>query len=158
MAAMINPLVAALQLPEGFTVRKVRGGALKVVAAKPRKAAVVIVSENKNWDDWAEVLVASQKEKEMLRAVRAVAKGYGFDWQGSLIKTLVANEKAVFTAQEMYDALQSVSQGEDMDRLSDVERVLGMMAGRAPSPVRLEKVDNTTYKVKYIDRTWSECR
>lgn len=147
----VNKVVAKLQLPEGYTVRKIKG-VLKVVVARQRTAIV-----NRNWDDWAKVLKSSQKEKDMLNAVRYVAKGYGFDWQGSLIRTLAANEKAEFTAQEMYEALVGVSQGEDMDGLSDVERMLSMMAGRMPSPVRLEKVDDT-FKVKYIDRTWSECK
>ena len=98
------------------------------------------------------------KESAMLKAIRVVAKGYGFDWQGSLVKTLVANEKASFTATEMYEALESVSEGEDMDSPARVEEYLKNLASsRGMVPVRLEKVGEY-YQVKYIDRTWSECK
>jgi len=137
--AVINATVAALQLKDGLTVRKVKG-VLKVVAAKPRKAAIV------------------KEKKEMLNAVRVVAKGYGFDWQGSLMKTLVANEKATFTAIEMYQALDSVAQGEDMDRFDRIEKYLDNLVFTLGSvPVRLKKIEDS-YKISYIDRTWSECK
>lgn len=152
-----SAIVAALQIPEGFTVRKV-GKSLKVVKARVRKIAIVapMVIENKNWDDWAEALT-SQKEKDMLKAVRIIDKGYGFGWYSSLIKTLVVNQQVTFTAQEMYDALVGVAlAGEDMDSLSRVETTLErMMYG--PGPVRLEKAGNA-YKVKFLDRSYSECK
>lgn len=94
----------------------------------------------------------------MLNAVRVVDKGYGFGWQSSLIKTLVASSTAEFTAQEMYDALVGVSQGEDMDSLNCIEKYLDNLAFTLGAvPVRLEKI-NESYKIKYIDRTWSECK
>ena len=142
----VNPLVAALQLPEGFTVRKIKG--ILTVVAAPRKAAAVvqaIVNENRNWDDWAEVLVSS-KEETMLKAVRKT-DCYGFCWQESMIQTVLASKDATFTASEMYAALESVAQGEDMDSLARVEKTLETMT-YAPGPIRLKKIENS-YKFVY---------
>jgi hypothetical protein len=119
-------VVAALQIPEGYTVRNVRG-VLKVVVAKPRKAAIV------------------QEEKAVLKAVRKT-DCYGFCWQESMIQTVIANKGISFTASEMYEALVSVSQGEDMDSFRRVEMTLDKMT-YAPSPVRLEKIEQS-YKIK----------
>ena len=102
------------------------------------RVAEEIVSGNQNWDDWAEVLEAS-KEKEMLKSIRKT-DCYGFCWQESMIATVNANKGTEFTAQEMYDALQSVSQGEEMDSLSRVQKTLEM-ATYAPGPIRIKKVE-----------------
>ena len=86
--------MATLQLPEGYTVRKV-GNGLKVVPMRKRKVAIV-------------------EEKAMLKAVRSTyGKQQIFDWQESLKDTVLANREAVFTPEEMYAALESVVQGDD---------------------------------------------
>jgi len=112
------------------------------------KAAEAIVSENKNWDDWAEVLEAS-KEEQMLKAIRAtIGKRQIFEWQESLQKTILANKDVSFTADEMYEALESVCrEGEDLDSKRDVTEYLNALVRMPFAPIRLEKVGNA-YKAK----------
>lgn len=130
-ANKVNPLVKALQIPEGFTTRKVKG-VLRVVPAKPRKAAIV-------------------KEKEMLKAVRSTyGKKQIFDWQESLKDTVLANKEAVFTADEMYAALESVCQeGDYFESKSEIIRRLEFLSVRTLQ-IRLEKVAEQTYKFAWV--------
>lgn len=125
-ANKVNPLVKALQIPEGFTTRKVKG-VLQVVPAKPRKAAIV--------------------KREMLKAVRAtIGKRQIFEWQESLQKTILANKEASFTADEMYAALESVcKEGEDLDSERDVVEYLDAFVKHPFPPFRVRK-DGILYK------------
>lgn len=119
--------MAALQLPEGFTVRKV-GNSLKVVPMRKRKVAIV--------------------KKQMLNAVRSEYYGE-FDWQESLKDTVLANKETAFTAEEMYAALESVCQsGEDLDSKERVARRLEGLSQR-PCQIKLEKVGES-YKFAYV--------
>ncbi len=115
------------QLPEGYTVRKI-GNSLKVVPMRKRKVAVV-------------------KEKEMLKAVRAtIGKKQIFEWQESLQKTILANKEVSFTADEMYEALQSVCQeGEDLDDKDFVTQYLNAFVKHPLPPFRVRK-DGDLYK------------
>ena len=130
MAAKINATVAALQLPEGFTVRKIKG-VLKVVPARQRKAAIAV------------------EEKAMLKAVRTIfAKE--FDWQESMKDTVLANRETVFTADEMHEALESVCQeGEDLGSKRDVIERLDFLS-RYTLQIRLEKIGEQTYKFRCV--------
>jgi hypothetical protein len=84
--------MTTLQLPEGYTVRKV-GNSLKVVPMRKRKVAIV-------------------KEKTMLKGVRIEDKGYGMCWQESASETIKVNDCA-FTLEELHNAIQSVRQSDD---------------------------------------------
>jgi hypothetical protein len=117
------------QLPEGFTVRKVKGS-LKVV---PMRKKVAIV------------------KKAMLNAVRSTyGKHQIFDWQESLKDTVLANKETVFTADEMFAALESVVQGDDyFESKQEVIRRLEYLSVRTLQ-IRLEKVAEQTYKFMHI--------
>lgn len=122
--------MATLQLPEGYTVRKV-GNSLKVVPMRRKKVAIV------------------KEEKGMLKAVRTVMYGE-FEWQESLKDTVLANREATFTADEMYSALESVCKpGEDLDGKERVARRLEGLSERT-CQIRLEKVAEQTYKFAYV--------
>lgn len=120
--------MATLQLPEGYTVRKVKG-VLKVV---PMRKRVVIA------------------KKQMLNAVRSEYCGE-FDWQESLKDTVLANREAVFTVDEMYAALESVSRVGD-DQLDSKERVARRLEGlsQRTCQIKLEKVAEQTYKFAWV--------
>jgi hypothetical protein len=121
--------MTALQLPEGFTVRKV-GNSLKVVPMRKRKVAIV-------------------EEKAMLKAVRSEYCGE-FDWQESLKDTVLANKETVFSVDEMYQALESVYRyGEDLDSKERVARRLEGLSERT-CQIKLEKVAEQTYKFAYV--------
>jgi hypothetical protein len=126
-----NKIVSELQLPEGYTVRKVKG-VLKVVSARVRKAVIV-------------------EEKAMLNAVRTTyGKHKIFDWQESLKDTVLANREAIFTADEMYSALESVVQGDDyFESKQEVIRRLEFLSVRTLQ-IRLEKVAVQTYKFRFV--------
>jgi len=79
--------MTTLQLPEGMTVRKV-GNSLKVVPMRKRRVAIV-------------------KEKAMLQGIRREVCGR-FDMLRSLRATAIEASQP-FTAEEMYEALKSVS-------------------------------------------------
>jgi hypothetical protein len=88
--------IANLQLPEGYTVRKV-GNSLKVVPMK--KKAVVV-----------------KQEKAMLRGVRVDAKG-----EMDLLRSIQATYEAAnepFTAEEMLEALTKAANGENVFNLN----------------------------------------
>src|SRR5437588_5524824 len=115
-------MTALPQLPEGFTVRKI-GNSLKVVPMRKRKVAIV--------------------KKAMLNAVRSLSCKE-FDWQESLKDTVLANREQSFTADEMYQALESVCQeGEDLDSKKEVIRRLEFLSVRTLQ-IRLEKVAEQT--------------
>lgn len=122
--------MATLQLPEGYTVRKV-GNGLKVVPMRKRKVAIV-------------------EEKAMLKAVRSTyGKQQIFDWQESLKDTVLANREAVFTAEEMYAALESVVQGDDyFESKSEIIRRLEFLSVRTLQ-IRLQKIGES-YKLAYV--------
>lgn len=120
--------MTALQLPEGYTVRKV-GKILKVVPMR-RKSVIV-------------------KEKSMLNAVRSEMYGE-FEWQESLKDTVLANKEIAFTADEMYLALESVCKvGDDLDSKERVTRRLEGLSERT-CQIKLEKVAEQTYKFAYV--------
>ena|SRR5947209_7024655 len=79
--------MATLQLPEGMTVRKV-GNSLKVVPMRKRKVAIV-------------------QEKVMLKGIRQEVSGE-FDMLRSIRATALEVSEP-FTAEEMFNALKSVS-------------------------------------------------
>lgn len=113
--------MASLQLPEGYTVRKV-GNSLKVVPMRKRRVAIV-------------------EEKAMLKGVRAtIGKKQIFEWQGSLQKTILANKEADFSADEMYQALESVChEGEDLDDKKYVIEYLNGFVKHPFPPFRVRK-------------------
>lgn len=119
--------MTTLQLPEGYTVRKV-GKSLKVVPMRRKKVAIV-------------------KEKAMLKAVRAtIGKRQIFEWQESLQDTLKANKGIAFTADEMYAALESVCrEGEDLDDKHFVTNYLNALHRHPFATIRLQK-DGDLYK------------
>ena len=119
--------MATLQLPEGYTVRKV-GKFLKVVPMRRKKVAIV-------------------KEKAMLKAVRVtIGKKQIFEWQESLQNTILANKEVSFTADEMYAALESVcKEGEDLDDKSFVIQYLNNFVKHPFPPFRVRK-DGDLYK------------
>jgi len=80
--------MAALQLREGYTVRKV-GNTLKVVPQRKRKVAIVV------------------EEKAMLKGIRVNVSGE-FDMLRS-IKATVLEASEPFSTEEMFNALKSVS-------------------------------------------------
>lgn len=121
--------MATLQLPEGYTVRKV-GSSLKVVPMR-RKVAI------------------AKQEKVMLKAIRSEVYGE-FEWQESLKDTVLANREQSFTADEMYAALESVCKaGEDLDSKERVARRLEGLSERT-CQIKLEKVAEQTYKFAYV--------
>lgn len=113
-------------LPEGYTVRKV-GNSLKVVPQRKRKSAIV--------------------KKQMLNAVRAaIGRKEIFEWQESVQKTILANKDQSFSADEMFQALESVCrEGEDLDEKRYVIEYLDGLVKHPFSPVRLKK-DGEQYK------------
>ena len=120
--------MTALQLPEGYTVRKV-GNSLKIVPMRRRKVVIA--------------------KKAMLNAVRSESFGE-FDWQESLKDTVLANRESTFTADEMYAALQSVCKaGEDLDSKERIIRRLEGLSQRT-CQIKLEKVAEQTYKFAYV--------
>jgi Cdc6-like AAA superfamily ATPase len=133
-AKKVNPIVALLRLPEGYTVRLVRGE-LKVVAARKRK-----------------VVAVAKESKSMLNPVRATFKQNRrqiLDWQESLQSTCKANKGIAFTSDEMYTALQSLCQNdEDEEYLDSEKRVAEYLNGLHRHPmatIRLQK-DGEFYK------------
>lgn len=123
--------MANLQLPEGYTVRKV-GNSLKVVPMRKRRAAIA-------------------KEKAMLRGVRIEDKGYGMCWQESASETIKVNGCA-FTLEELHNAIQSVRLEED-----DIEgsgysqsRLERQVEAWVSYPFQqwLEKVDGNKYQMR----------
>jgi hypothetical protein len=121
--------MTALQLPEGYTVRKVKG-TLKVVPMRRR---------------------AVKQEKAMLKAVRTTfGKFKEFDWQESMKDTVLANKEQAFTADEMYAALESVVQeGDYFESKSEIIRRLEFLSVRTLQ-IRLEKVAEQTYKFAWV--------
>lgn len=131
-ANKVNPLVKALQIPEGFTTRKVKG-VLRVVPAKPRKAAIV-------------------KKKIMLKGVRVEDKCYKeMDWQESAIQTIKENNLP-FTVDELFDAIQSVRlEKDDLEgmgcRKDTLQRYVNGWTHH-PFNQWLEKVSENTYQMR----------
>ncbi|OLD63785.1 MAG: hypothetical protein AUF65_01370 [Chloroflexi bacterium 13_1_20CM_50_12] len=121
--------MTALQLPEGFTVRKI-GNSLKIVPMRRRKAVIV--------------------KKQMLTVVRSEYCGE-FDWQESLKDTVLANKEQSFTVDEMYAALESICKDGD-EQLDSKERVARRLEGlsQRACQIKLEKVAEQTYKFAYV--------
>jgi hypothetical protein len=121
--------MATIQLPEGYTVRKV-GNSLKVVPMRRKKVVIA-------------------KEKAMLKAVRTLC-AKEFDWQESLKDTVLANKDVTFTADEMYAALESVcNEDEYLDSKQQVITRLNFLCAHTLQ-IRLEKVAEQTYKFRHI--------
>jgi hypothetical protein len=80
MAAKINPVIAKLQLPEGYTVRKV-GNALKVVLARKHKAAIV----KKETTMSNKYGISSYEEYD-----EQISFVSWFDWEGPTVEELEA--------------------------------------------------------------------
>lgn len=86
--------MTTLQLPEGYTVRKVKGS-LKVVPMRKRKVVIA---------------------KEMLKGIRVDHKGQ-MDVLRSIQATYQAS-KSPFTAEEMLKSLEEVANGEQVFNLN----------------------------------------
>jgi Cdc6-like AAA superfamily ATPase len=100
-----------------------------------------VLAERNRWASRdAKFLLEKKEEKVVLQAVRAVVCKE-FEWQESLQQTILTNRETVFSADEMYTALQSVcKEGEDLDSKDRVIRYLESLVKMPFVAVRLQKV------------------
>lgn len=117
--------VKVLQLPEGYTVRKVKG-ILKVVVAKPREAAIV--------------------KKAMLKGIRKNFKSGEFDYQMSARETIWTS-KCRFTVDELVSTLEGLLDEAEDGRFTR-RQIARLLSGWESMYDNIIQINDDTYEYR----------